>query len=26
VLAVLLAGLFQAPDVPRVNPSQFPRT
>jgi len=26
VLAVLLASLFQAPDVPRADPSQFPRT
>jgi uncharacterized membrane protein len=26
VLAVLLAGLFQAPDVPRVDPFQLPRT
>ena len=26
VLAVLLAGLFQAPDIPRTDPSQFPRT
>jgi len=26
VLAVLLAGFFQTPDVPRADPSQFPRT
>jgi uncharacterized membrane protein len=26
VLAVLLAGLFQAPNVPHADPSQFPRT